>query len=92
MKNAFNVFTLHRNADKTLFRDDDGCAYLKVQDHPLFVDGKTGEPKDFCNPTEVIQSIRDHNAPKQDVNNPAVMVAQSNPFKGEIVILNVIEF
>lgn len=91
MKNAFNVFTLHRNDDGTLFRDQDGCSYLKVQTHPLFVDEK-GEPKDFCNVTEVVQLIQDNNAPKQDKANPSVMVAASNPFRGEILVLNVIEF
>jgi hypothetical protein len=86
MKNAFVAFELNRDAAGKLMTDADGCCSLKPHTHKLLAG------KEFCHQGEVIQAIRDYNAPKQDPGNPSVMVSPSDRFIGEVIVLNVLTF
>lgn len=78
MTNEFIAFERHRKSGK-VFTDEDGCTYLQPHSHDLL------KGKSFANPGEAFQLIHDH-------NNAVAADRRGEPFKGEVILLNVVTF
>lgn len=81
MKNAFIAVERFKK-DGELFTDAEGCFYLQPHSHPMLAG------REFANPGEAIQAIRDNN--NRAVNPNAMLSAK--PFTGELILLNIITF
>jgi hypothetical protein len=55
MKRSFIPYQLHRDKSGEVYRDADGCAYLKQHSHVIL------KGREFCNTTEAVQAIVDNN-------------------------------
>lgn len=73
MKNSF--IPVRRKADNgETYKDEEGAFYLEDHDHEAL------EGKEFCNPSEAVQCVRDWER------------STNKKFEGELILLNVISF